>query len=78
MPVVLIFTKLDDIVTKFLRDIHGSDSQQLARDKALEVYRGSCRRLFDKDPSEVPAGVFSGIFISHMLGSCTTDITNHP
>ena len=65
MPVVLVFTKFDEIVTDFLRDTHGSDAQQRARDKALEMYKGSFRRLFDKAPSEAPAGVFSGTFIPH-------------
>ena len=62
MPVVLVLTKFDEVVTKVLRDMHGGDTQQLARDTALEMYEGSCRRLFDKAPSEVPADVVSGTF----------------
>ena len=78
MPVVLVFTKFDEIVTQVFRDMHGGDTQQLARDRALEMYEGSCRRLFDKAPSKVPAGVVSGTFISHTPCGGPTDVTNHP
>ena len=79
MPVVLVFTKFDEIVTQVLRDMHGGNTQYaLARTNAHQLYEDSCRRLFDKAPSEVPAGVVSGTFISHTPCGGPTDVTNHP
>ena len=67
MPVVLVCTKFDEFVTKVLHDMHGGDTQYaLARANAQKVYEDSCRRLFHKAPSEVPAGVVSGTLISHI------------
>ena len=64
MPVVLVCTKFDEFVTKVLREMPGGDTQYaLARANAQKVYEESCHRLFDKAPSEVPAGVVSGAFI---------------
>ena len=46
--------------------MHGGDTQYaLARANAQKVYEDSCRRLFHKAPSEVPAGVVSGTLITH-------------
>ena len=69
MPVVLVFTKFDEIVTKVLRDRHGGDTQHhaLARARAQQEYEDSCRHLFDKAPGKVPAGVVSSTFISQRV-----------
>lgn len=59
VPVVLVFTKFDEIVTEVLRDMHGGDTQHhaLARVEALKVHEDTCHRLFDEAPSEVPAQI---------------------
>lgn len=62
VPVVLVFTKFDEIVTKVLSDIRGSDSRydyESARSTAHTIFEGSCRSLFRRNPKEVPAEVVS-------------------
>ena len=78
MPVVLVCTKFDEFVTEVLRDMHGGDTQYaLARANAQKVYEDSCRRLFHKAPSEVPAGVVSGTLITHTpCGGSTGQLTS--
>jgi hypothetical protein len=69
VPVVLVFTKFDEFVTEVPRDEYDDETQYHASAlaEAQEMYIDSCRRLFDKDPSEVPAVVVSGTFISQTI-----------
>jgi len=52
VPVVVAFTKFDHIV-----EIEGGTS---ARNKARTRFEQSCRSLFRKEPSDVPAEIVSG------------------
>ena len=64
MPVVLVFTKFDAVVSRALVDIAGSGSQshERARARAYTMYEDACRRLFRKDPRDVPVEIVSGIY----------------
>lgn len=57
MPVVLVFTKFDLLVSQVLIDIAGGDTQhhERAKARAQEMCEGSCRRLLRKHPRDVPA-----------------------
>ncbi|KAF8265742.1 hypothetical protein EI94DRAFT_1734896 [Lactarius quietus] len=59
VPVILVFTKFDVVVSRVLFDTAGGDPQQYerARASAHTMYEDSCRRLFHKDPSDVPAQI---------------------
>ena len=62
MPVVLVITKFDMVVSKVLFDSFSDAPQQLnrARDSANRICEDSCRRLFDKEPGAIPAEIVSG------------------
>ena len=62
MPVILVLTKFDMVVSKVLFDIPRDDPRRHERAKtnALTMYEEYCRRRFDKDPRDVPAEVVSG------------------
>ncbi|KAF8264358.1 hypothetical protein EI94DRAFT_1738614 [Lactarius quietus] len=62
VPVILVFTKFDVLVSDVLHKIAGGDAQQyeLARAAARQMCEGSCRRSFDKSLEEVPAETVSG------------------
>ncbi|KAF8256840.1 hypothetical protein EI94DRAFT_293866 [Lactarius quietus] len=62
VPVILVLTKLDIVVSDVLSKIDSDDVQQfeLARAKALQMCEDSCRRHFDKGLEEVPAEIVSG------------------
>ena len=62
MPVVLVFTKFDVVVSQVLFDIAGGDAQHHERAwaRARTLYQESCHRLFHKDPGGVPAEIVSG------------------
>jgi hypothetical protein len=62
VPVVLVFTKFDMVVSQVLFDIADGDAQQheRARTRAITIYEESCRRLFRKEPRDVPAEIVSG------------------
>ena len=64
MPVILVFTKFDVVVSEsqIPSDTSCDDVQQheRARAKALAMYEDSCRRLLQKDPRDVPAEIMSG------------------
>ena len=67
---VLVFTKFDVVVSRVLFDIAGGNAQyhERARARAYAMCEESCRRLFHKDPRDVPAEIVSGIysfFLSH-------------
>jgi hypothetical protein len=63
VPVVLVVTKFDMVVSQVLLDSFSDAPQQLnrARDSAYTMYEESCRRIFDKEPREVPTELVSGI-----------------
>ena len=62
MPVVLVITKFDVVVSQVLFDSFSDAPQQLnrARDSANRMYEESCRRAFDKEPGAIPAEIVSG------------------
>ena len=49
MPVVLVFTQFDLVVSQVLVDIAGGDPQH-AIGRAQDMYKEPCRRLFHKHP----------------------------
>ncbi|KAF8269504.1 hypothetical protein EI94DRAFT_1828906 [Lactarius quietus] len=59
VPVILVFTKFDVVVSRVLFNIAGGDPQQYerARAHAHTMYQDSRPRLFRKDPSDVPAQI---------------------
>ncbi|KAI0246087.1 hypothetical protein BJV78DRAFT_1286734 [Lactifluus subvellereus] len=62
VPVVLVFTKFDLLVSKVVSDIAGGDSQQhecAPRVKAERKYEESCHLLLHKQPKDVPAEIVS-------------------
>jgi hypothetical protein len=62
VPVILVLTKFDIVVSKVLFEIAPDDPQQhgRARADAHAMYEDSCRRLFHKDvPTEVVSGTYS-------------------
>ena len=60
VPVILVFTKFDVVVSKLLFDIARGDARQhkRARARARAMCEDSCRRLFHK--ASVPAEIVSG------------------
>ena len=64
MPVILVITKFDLVVAQVLLDSFSGAPQhhQRARASAHTMYEESCRRIFDKEPREVPAEIVSGIY----------------
>jgi len=64
VPVILVLTKFDTVVSEVLFDIARGDVQQhnRARARAHAMYEDSCRRLFHKDPRDVPAEIVSGAY----------------
>ena len=63
MPMVLVLTKFDIVVSEVLFDIARDDvlQHERARARAHAMYEDSLRRRFDKDPRDVPAAIVSGI-----------------
>ena len=62
MPVILVFTKFDVVVSKVLFDIASGDPRQhkRARVRAHAMYEDSCRRLAHEDvPVEIVSGTYS-------------------
>ena len=64
MPVILVFTKFDAVVSKILFDIARGDVLQCeyARAEAHANYEHSIRRRFGEDPRDVPAEIVSGVY----------------
>jgi hypothetical protein len=71
VPVILVLTKFDAVLSEMLFDIARSDVLQYerARVKAHAIYEDALRRRFDKDPRDVPAEIVSGIY---PLSLCAT------
>ena len=64
MPVILVLTKFDAVVSKVLVDTaHGDVLQyERARARAYAICEDSIRRRFGKDPRDVPAEIVSGTY----------------
>lgn len=75
MPVVLVLTKFDILVSQVLLDIAGGDAQHHERARARA--QRMCEDVFHKGSSDVPAGDVSSTVISHKLCRGLTDIANH-
>lgn len=63
MPVVVIFTRFDEIVRVVKNDFDTDDATkaQSAHLVAHEQYEKLCRSLFGKDPGDLPAVNVSGM-----------------
>jgi GTP-binding protein EngB required for normal cell division len=61
VPVILVITKFDLVVAQVLLDSFSGAPQrhERARASAHTMYEESCRRIFDKEPREVPAEIVS-------------------
>ncbi|KAF8258134.1 hypothetical protein EI94DRAFT_1755521 [Lactarius quietus] len=61
VPVILVFTKFDVVVSQVRLDIPSGDSQhhERARARAHTMYEESCRRIFHKESRDVPAEIVS-------------------
>ncbi|KAF8259219.1 hypothetical protein EI94DRAFT_1813704 [Lactarius quietus] len=61
VPVVLVFTKFDVVISRVLSDIASGNvlHHARARARAHTIFEDSCRRLFRKEPSEIPAEIVS-------------------
>jgi hypothetical protein len=81
VPVVLVFTKFDLVVSQVLLDSFSGTPRhhERARASAHTMYEESCRRIFDKEPRDVPAETVSGIysFFPVLLGSQLISLTIH-
>ena len=64
MPVILVLTKFDAVVSEVLVDTaHGNVLQyERARARAHAICEDSIRRRFGKDPRDVPAEIVSGTY----------------
>ena len=80
MPVVLVITKFDVVVSQILFDSFSNAPQNLnrARDSANRMYEESCRRIFNKEPGAIPAEIVSGTcsFLPILLEE-STDILDY-
>jgi hypothetical protein len=65
VPVILVFTKFDMVVSQVLLDRFSGAPQyyERARASAHTTCEESCRRIFDKEPRDIPAEIVSGIYI---------------
>ena len=81
MPVVLVLTKFDTVISQVLLDSFSDAPQQLnrARDSANIMYEESCRRAFDKEPGDIPSEIVSGMYLLFLpvLLEGSTNIFNH-
>ena len=81
MPVILVLTKFDALVSKVGLDIPNGDPQHHGRSRANAhaMYEDLCRRIFLKEPRDVPAEIVSGIIylLSPTLEQLT-DVLNYP
>ena len=64
VPVVVVFTKYDVVVSQLRLDNPTSGelhNHERAKARAHTLYEESCHRLFHKGPKDVPAEIVSGI-----------------
>ena len=79
MPVVLVVTKFDIVVSQVLDSFSNTPQQfNRARDSANKMYEESCRRAFDKELGAIPAEIVSGTlsFLPVLLDE-STDILDY-
>ena len=64
MPVILVMTKFDLVVSQVLSDSFSGAPQHHERAwvSAHTMYEESCRRIFDKEPRDIPVEIVSGIY----------------
>jgi hypothetical protein len=64
VPVILVFTKFDLVVSQVLLDRFSGAPQhhEGALASANIMYHDSCRRIFGKESRDVPAEIVSGIY----------------
>ena len=77
VPVILVLTKFDALVSKVGLDIPSGDTQHhgRARAGAHAMYEDLCRRIFHKEPRDVPAEIVSGMYPTLEQ---PTDVLDHP
>jgi hypothetical protein len=79
VPVILVLTKFDLVVSQVLLDRFSGAPQyhERARASAHTMYEEFCRHIFDKEPRDVPAEIVSGIYSPFpVLLELSTDILN--
>ena len=57
VPVLIVFTKFDQLVYRVQFDKQGNDDPGA---RAYAMYGDLCRSLFDREPKDSPAVIFSG------------------
>lgn len=57
VPVLIVFTKFDQQVYRVQFDKQGNDDPDT---RAYAMYGDLCRSLFDREPKDSPAVIFSG------------------
>jgi len=74
VPVLIVFTKFDLLVSRVQFDITHGDIQKHEHPsaRAHAMYKDLCSSLFHKDPKDVPAVVFSGNCYSVYIPRKTT------
>jgi hypothetical protein len=81
VPVILVFTKFDLVVSRVHLDSFSGAPQdrERARARAHTMYDESCRHIFDKEPRDVPAEIVSGIyyFLPVFLEGQLTSLVTH-
>ena len=63
VPVVVVATKFDLVITQALIDIAGGDTRfyEQAKTSAYERYERSCRSLFHRHSRDVPVEIVSSV-----------------
>ena len=80
MPVVVVFTKFDAVVSRVLLDKAGDNPQyhERARARAYTMCEESCRRLFRREPRDVPVEIVSGVYTFFLILQRSTDVPDCP
>jgi hypothetical protein len=65
VPVILVFTKFDEVVSQVLLNSFSGAPQHYERVRASAhtMYEESCRRIFGKESRDVPAEIVSGMYL---------------
>jgi len=63
VPVVVVATKFNLVITQALIDVAGGDTRfyEQAKTSAYERYEQSCRSLFHRHPRNVPVEIVSSV-----------------
>jgi hypothetical protein len=74
VPALIVFTKFDQLVSRVRIDDDREDirNHEDSDVRAHAMFEDLCRSLFQKDPKDVPAVVFSGMY-SFFCMRCTKD-----